>query len=320
MKSADKPPSRHDLPGYKSNMRIRRKMVNNDLRWILYGAVPVVLGGLLLMGLGVVIPCYVTNIPDPLNICFEPDEITESPQPFENTTPPNEPTLPPEVTTPPVVVTTPPAVVTTLPPEVTTPPVVVTTPPIDIPIPPVGTTPPVIIITPTDPVDSQAVIEAMALAPQFEENFDVQIQPMLARGLDAVEIGGLEGQLAGLVAPALDEYQQYIDEENAVRQVMGMLSLNDSRLMLESMLILSKASIQNPPVPLGSYILACLPEREKDCIVISPDGQEFRLNPETVFQTDEDPSAPVPVASYEDGSIRKCFKIFRRKICIRVFR
>jgi hypothetical protein len=174
--------------------------------------------------------------------------------------------------------------------------------------------------TPTPiPVNDQAVQLAGEVAPQFNTIFGVQINPPLAKGLDAVRIGGPAGQLAGMIAPVTNENQRYIDRKNQVREVEGIFSLNDGRLTLETMIIINKGTINYPLLPLGAYMLACHPDRLNDCIAVSLQGQEFEIKPETVFITIIDPASP-PTVDYEEGSIRKCFRVLRRKICIRVFR
>jgi hypothetical protein len=169
-------------------------------------------------------------------------------------------------------------------------------------------------------VDPQAEEQAKDLAPRFEDEFNIRTDPNQARGLNASRIGGPEGQLAGMVAPASDANQNYVDNNNTARQVMGILSLNDNRLTMESMLLVDKATIQRFNLPLGAYVITCHPVRRKDCVAVSLQGEEFQIDPETIDDTDDDPSVSAPIAFYEDGSIKKCYKVLRRKICVRVFR
>jgi hypothetical protein len=188
----------------------------------------------------------------------------------------------------------------------------------DTPIPPSTAT---LTFTPTptpDLINDQAVGQAKNLAPQFSETFNVQFDPSLAKGLDAVRIGGPAGQLAGMIAPVIDGNQKYKDRDNIVREVEGLFSLNDNRLTLETMVIINKANIQYPLLPLGAYILACDTLRVNDCLAVSLQGQEFQIKPANVTLTIID-SVPFPTVAYEEGSIHKCFRVLRRKICIRVF-
>ena len=169
------------------------------------------------------------------------------------------------------------------------------------------------------PVNDQAVQLAGEVSPQFNTMFGIQINPSLAKGLDTARIGGPTGQLAAMIAPVTNENQRYIDRKNQVREVEGIFSINDSRLALETMIIINKGTIQYPLLPLGAYMLACHPDRLNDCIAVSLQGQEFEIKPESVFITIIDLVSP-PTVDYEEGSIRKCFRVLRRKICIRVFR
>lgn len=195
--------------------------------------------------------------------------------------------------------------------------------PTDTPTPTLTDTPnPTLTYTPTSPPDlinDQAVILAKELAPQFSQIFGVQFNPLLAKGLDAARIGGQAGQLAGMIAPVIDGNQKYSDRNYQVREVEGLLSLNDSRLMLEAMFIINKGTIQYSQLPLGAYMVACRTDRVNDCLAISLHGEEFQIKPESVSLSIIDQVQP-PSVDYEEGSIRKCFKVFRRKICIRVFR
>ena len=298
---ADKTPSKEN-PQYHSHVRVPRRNINNkDLRWFLYGAVPVVIGGLLLIGMSIIGTCTFRIVPDALNICLPPEVPTEIPTRW---------IVPPIVTTPPITITTPPIV--------TTPPIIITTPPI-VTTPAIAiTTPPVIAITLTSSVDPAAVSQAKELSPQFSQRFNVQLSPVLAKGLDAAQVGGESGQLAGMVAPVSDEKQQYRDRGNMLRQVMGIFSLNDPHLTLESVFVVNKATFQPTLVPVGVYMLACHPDRPNDCIAVSIRRQEFQINPNLVSEIFESPVL-VPMADYEYGSIKKCFKILKRKICIKVF-
>lgn len=172
---------------------------------------------------------------------------------------------------------------------------------------------------PPAPIDDQAVKQAEGLAPQFSQVFGIQINPSLAKGLDAARIYGQAGQLAGMVAPVVDENQKYNDRHNLLREVEGIFTINDPRLDLETVVIITKANLQYPVLPQGSYMLACYVPRPNDCLAVSLQGQEFQINPQTITSTTIDQVSP-PTADYEEGSILKCFSILRRKICIRVFR
>jgi hypothetical protein len=173
--------------------------------------------------------------------------------------------------------------------------------------------------TSTFTIDEEAVKRARDLSGQFIEIFGIYINPDGAKGLDAARIGGEPGQLAGMIAPVIDENQKYIDRENIVREVEGILSLYDSRLVLETMIIINKGTIQYPLLPLGAFMIACVPQRLNDCLVISLQREEFQIKPETISQTVLTEPVPRPEVAYEEGSIRKCFKVLRRKICVRVF-
>ena len=176
-------------------------------------------------------------------------------------------------------------------------------------------------LTPNPVVDNAAVMMAQTLAPQFSEQFGIQIAPSRARGLDTAWIGGEASQLAGMIAPVIDENQKYTDQGNLVREVEGIFSLNDSRLTLETVVVINKGTIQYPLLPLGAYMLACDTDRPNDCLAVSLQGEEFQINPapESVSVTAIDEVSP-PTVDYEEGSIRKCFKVRGHKICIRVFR
>jgi hypothetical protein len=173
--------------------------------------------------------------------------------------------------------------------------------------------------TSTSTIDEEAVKRARDLSGQFIEIFGIYMNPDGAKGLDAARIGGEPGQLAGMIAPVIDENQKYIDRENIVREVEGILSLYDSRLVLETMIIINKGTIQYPLLPLGAFMIACVPQRLNDCLAISLQREEFQIKPETISQTVLTEQVPRPEVAYEEGSIRKCFKVLRRKICVRVF-
>jgi hypothetical protein len=122
-----------------------------------------------------------------------------------------------------------------------------------------------------------------------------------------------------MIAPVVDENQFYHDRINLVREVEGIFTVNNPHLALETIIIYHKANIQYPLLPLGSYLLACYTPRANDCLAVSLQGQEFQINPGIIIITAEE-QAPFPIVGYEEGSIRKCFRILGRKICIRVFR
>jgi hypothetical protein len=149
--------------------------------------------------------------------------------------------------------------------------------------------------------------------------FGIQINSSLAKGLDAGRIGGQPGQLAGMIAPVIDENQKYRDRSNLIREVEGIFTINDSRLTAETAVMINKADYEYPLLPVGSYLLACYTPRMNDCVAVSLQGQEFQIRPDSIIETRIDP-APFPTVAYEEGSIRKCFRVLRRKICMRVFR
>ncbi len=265
----------------------------------------------------------------------------------------------------------------TLPPTNTSTPLIPST---DTPTPALATTLP---STPT--VDQLAVMLAKELAPQFTQVFGAQFNPLLAKGLDAARIGGQAGQLAEMTAPVIDGNQKYADRNFQIREVEGILSLQDSRLDLEAMTIINKGTIQYFSLPLGAYMIACHPERLDDCLAVSLQGEEFQVSPEsvsiititptptgtppptqtpaptgtpTLTQTATPTGTPCPIGmfcptgtplstptalptatvsaaftqialpsptpvspsvGFEEGSIRTCFWVFSRKVCIRVF-
>jgi hypothetical protein len=266
-----------------------------------------------------------------------------------------------------------------------------------LPGPPNTPTPVIATTVPSTPtVDQRAVLLARQLVPQFTQVFGAKFNPDLARGLDSDKIGGPAGQLAEMIAPVVDQSQRYTDLSLEVREVEGILSINDNRLDFEEMTILNKATILSSPIPLGAYMIACHPARPNDCLAISLQRQEFQVNPETVFIFTITPSSPPPSAptqtlaptgtptltqtpappgtatltgtpcglgtpcptafptllatssapppatatlsatltqislptevflppptvDFETGSIRTCFLVFRRKVCIKVF-
>src|SRR5215207_3673250 len=143
-------------------------MMNGNLRWFFYGAAPVVVGGLMLIGMSIAATCTFGIVPDSLNVCSPSPLPTDPPGPTKHVipevvtitptdlTPPTAITTPPTGITPPTAVTTPPTGITpptaiTTPPTNITPPTAVTTPPTGITPPTAITTPPVPII-PTVPV------------------------------------------------------------------------------------------------------------------------------------------------------------------------
>ena len=250
-------------------------------------------------------------------------------------------------------------------------------------------TPTPVLATTTPTVEQLAVMLAQQLAPQFTQVFGVQFNPLLAKGLDAAKLqvpeGPPTGQLAEMIAPVVDANQSYTDRNQQVREVEGILSINDSRLDFDAMTPLGKGAVQLDPIPLGAYMIACHRERPNDCLAVSLQREEFQINPESIsiipipdpptvtpaptetatptktpaptgtaaptgtpcltgtpcptgtpvpFPTPTVSTAftqiavatqtvvPTPVApsvDFEVGSIRTCFWVFRRKVCIRVF-
>jgi len=159
-----------------------------------------------------------------------------------------------------------------------------------------------------------AVQLALSLADHFYRNYGVLINASGAVPFNAICLGTDSNQLLGMIAPVSDENQRYKG-----REVEGVFNINDSRLVIETMILLNKGTMQYSTLPLGSYMLACNLQRLDDCLAISLQGEEFQIRPESIEIRIDLPVTSPPSVAYEEGSIRKCFNVARRKICIRVF-
>jgi hypothetical protein len=175
---------------------------------------------------------------------------------------------------------------------------------------------------PQDPgVQAQAVAQAQELAVSFQQKFDIKISPPGAQGFDAGLIGGQPGQLAGMIAPVLDEKQEYTDRrEHRTRQVMGIFSIYDDRLALEISTYINKGTDLESTQSLGQYMLACDKVNSYNCIAVTLNGEEFLISTDSMKIENDLQEITSPSVVYEEGSYRKCFKVFKRRICIRVFK
>jgi len=179
----------------------------------------------------------------------------------------------------------------------------------------VPTTPmPCTALTPNPALKDAAVQLALSLADHFYRNYGVLINASGAVPFNAICLGTDSNQLLGMIAPVSDENQRYKG-----REVEGVFNINDSRLVIETMILLNKGTMQYSTLPLGSYMLACNLQRLDDCLAISLQGEEFQIRPESIEIRNDLPVTSPPSVAYEEGSIRKCFNVARRKICIRVF-
>ena len=169
------------------------------------------------------------------------------------------------------------------------------------------------LLTP-NPVAKEAAVQlALSLADHFYRNYGVLINASGAVPFNAICLGTDSNQLLGMIAPVSDENQRYKG-----REVEGVFNINDSRLVIETMILLNKGTMQYSTLPLGSYMLACNHQRLDDCLAISLQGEEFQIRPESIEIKDWPETRP-PRVAYEEGSIRKCFYVLRRRICIKVF-
>lgn len=167
------------------------------------------------------------------------------------------------------------------------------------------------------PLAKEAAIQlAMSVGDHFFRNYGVRINASEAVPFNEICFGTDSSQLLGMIAPAIDGNQRYKD-----REVEGIFNINDSRFEINTVIVLNKGTTQDSILPLGSYMLACNHQLLNDCLAISMQGEEFHINPESVSITMIDPEVSPPTVAYEkENPIRKCFKVLRRKVCIRVFR
>jgi hypothetical protein len=227
-----------------------------------------------------------------------------TPTPITPTTPepitpvPTTPTTPEPITPVPTTPTTP---------EPTTP--VVTAP--------VTITPTTLctLLTPNPAAKTAAVNMALSLSDQFLRNYGVSINTAEAIPFNPICVGTDSDQLLGMIAPVSDANQRYKD-----REVEGIFYINDSRLVIETIILLNKSATQDSTLPFGGYMLACGYQRLDDCIAVSPQGAEFQIKPESIELTNDWQETNPPRVAYEQGSIRKCFYVWKRRVCIRVFR
>ena len=165
------------------------------------------------------------------------------------------------------------------------------------------------------PAASEAAVQlALSLSEQFLRSYGVRINAFGAVPFNPICVGTDSDQLLGMIAPAVDENQIYRG-----REVEGIFYINDPRLVIETIVLLNKTAVEYSTLPLGSYMLACNHQRLDDCIAISLQGQEFQIRPESIHITNDLAFANPPRVAYEEGSIRKCFYVGRRRICIKVF-
>lgn len=166
------------------------------------------------------------------------------------------------------------------------------------------------------PVDQQATSRAEELVNVLSEKFGVSVLPSLAKGLDAAKIGGTREESAGTITPIKDGNQKYKE-----REVMGTFSINNIFLTLDMLNLINKGMVQAFPLPMGNYILACTAGPNKDCLAVSIEqATEYQIDPDIISDEETLVIANVPYALYEEGSIKKCFYVLKRKVCLRVFR
>jgi hypothetical protein len=152
------------------------------------------------------------------------------------------------------------------------------------------------------------------------QTFGVQINPADATGLDASKVNGTKGEMAGWMAPVIDDHQTYTDHLHLKREVEGVFGIPDPSLHLDTTIIVNKTYGFYSPVPPGKYMLACYTPRAKDCIAVSLQGQEYQIRPESIDVTISSTDFPTsPDVMYGFGSIHKCFRVVWHMICIRVF-
>jgi hypothetical protein len=258
---------------------------------------------LLACGLASVV-CDIGFSPRPSIMC----PAATTPVPTTVTPPTDTPSTPITPTTPVPTTVTPFTDTPSTPPTPTTPAVPPTTS--------VPTTPlPCTVLTPNLLLKEAAVQRAQALADQFFQNHGVQINASGAVPFNPICLGPDSNQLLGMIAPVSDANQRYKD-----REVEGIFYINDSRLVIETIILLNKTAMQYSTLPFGGYMLACSQQRLDDCIAVSPQGQEFQIRPESIELRNDWPDTNPPRVAYEEGSIRKCFYVWKRRVCIRVFR
>jgi len=171
-------------------------------------------------------------------------------------------------------------------------------------------------------VDQQATGLAEELVNVLSEKFGVSVQPSLAKGLDAVTIGGTPGELAGTITPVIDGNQKYKEREVKGTFSVNSSSVNNDLFDLDTWTLINKGAFESSLLPIGSYILACTTiVGDRNCLAVSIEqGIEFQIDPNIIFDEDNLVLANVPYARYEQGSTKKCFYVVRRQVCIRAFR
>jgi hypothetical protein len=271
------------------------------------------------IGLGLLLAClligglasFVCDIgfsPRPSIMC--PAATATPPYPYGTTiTPSTYTSLTPPTPTTPVPTTVTPSTYTSLtPPTPTTPAVTSTTP--------FPTSPtPCTVLTPNPVLKDAAVNLALSLSDQFLRYYGVNIKATEAVPFNPICLGPDSDQLLGMLAPVVDANQIYKN-----REVEGIFYINDSRLVIETIILISKSAMQYSTLPLGSYMLACNHQRPDDCIAVSLQGEEFQIRPESISIEMRSDGSEVTKVSYEQGSIGGCFYVWRRKICITMFK
>lgn len=176
---------------------------------------------------------------------------------------------------------------------------------------------PTVVPLPPEPIIIPKIISiAQANSKLFSEIANIEFNPLNATGLDTVYIDNQVGGIADVLVPVSNNNQPLYKNR---RRVMGLDIAQDNRSALIGMSIISKSTVQYPGLPLGAYMIACDLERPNDCIAVTPNGQEFQLEPDLITRLDLPDPVRIPTVSIEQGSKHKCFSILKVKICIKVF-
>lgn len=175
------------------------------------------------------------------------------------------------------------------------------------------------------PVDQQATNRAEELVNVLSEKFGVSVLPSLAKGLDAAKIGETRGESAKdlvTIIPVKDGDQKYKEREVKGTFSINSDSVNNDLFDLDTWTLINKGAFESSLLPMGNYILACTTiVGDRNCLAVSIEqGTEFQIDPDIISDEETLVIANIPYALYEEGSIKKCFYVLKRKVCIRVFR
>jgi len=155
--------------------------------------------------------------------------------------------------------------------------------------------------------DTRAMSQAPNLFAPLVDKFGIKINFDLAKGLDSAQTGDAAGQLVGTIVPISDKNQ--VDYKGW--EIEGVFSIDNNLLTLETTVLINKGTTQNPPLPAGTYMVACNLQVPNDCLAVSQTGEEFLINTDTIDSDtglhDLHDQANISFARYEQGSTGLCF-------------